>query len=114
MLTEYQVAEFRVKLEQEQSDLETRLVTLDRRLARNGRYNEAEDEGDSAVSVLTKEETLSERNRLTQRLAAIKKALHRMDDGTYGLSEVSGRPIPLERLQAMPTATTLVDEQPPQ
>ena len=31
-----------------------------------------------------------------------------------GLSEVSGKPIPVERLEAVPYATTLVDEQPPE
>jgi RNA polymerase-binding transcription factor DksA len=33
-----------------------------------------------------------------------------MDEGTYGLSEVSGRPIPLERLEVLPWATTTVDD----
>ena len=35
----------------------------------------------------------------------------RIADGTYGLSAVSGKPIPLERLEALPYATTLVDEE---
>jgi RNA polymerase-binding transcription factor DksA len=39
-------------------------------------------------------------------------ALNRIDDGTYGVSEVSGKPIPIERLEAVPYATTLVDEEP--
>jgi DnaK suppressor protein len=43
-------------------------------------------------------------------LAQVEHALHRMDEGTYGLSEVSGRPIPLERLEALPWATTTVDD----
>lgn len=30
--------------------------------------------------------------------------------GSYGLSEISGRPIPRERLDALPAAMTLVDE----
>jgi len=43
-------------------------------------------------------------------LAQVERALQRMDEGTYGLSEVSGRPIPLERLEALPWATTTVDD----
>jgi len=43
-------------------------------------------------------------------LAQVERALQRMDAGTYGLSEVSGRPIPLERLEALPWATTTVDD----
>ncbi len=36
--------------------------------------------------------------------------LARMDAGTYGLSLISGRPIPRERLEAIPWATELVEE----
>jgi DnaK suppressor protein len=43
-------------------------------------------------------------------LAQVERALQRMDEGTYGLSEVSGRPIPLERLEALPWVTTAVDD----
>jgi len=43
-------------------------------------------------------------------LAQVERALQRMDEGTYGLSEVSGRPIPLERLEVLPWATTTVDD----
>jgi DnaK suppressor protein len=43
-------------------------------------------------------------------LTQVERALQRMDEGTYGLSEVSGRPIPLERLEALPWATTTVDD----
>ena len=42
----------------------------------------------------------------------VEHALSRMKDGTYGLSEISGKPIPVERLKALPTATTLVGEEP--
>ena len=37
-------------------------------------------------------------------------ALARIEQGTYGYSEVSGRPIPRERLEAIPWATVLVEE----
>jgi DnaK suppressor protein len=43
-------------------------------------------------------------------LAQVGRALQRMDEGTYGLSEISGRPIPLERLEALPWATTTVED----
>jgi DnaK suppressor protein len=110
MLTETQLAEFRVGLESDMGELSERLKTLDRRLARNDSYHEADDLGDSSVQVFTKEEVLFERNQLVGRLAEIERALGRIDAGTYGISEVSGKPIPVERLKAMPTAKTLVDE----
>ncbi|ASK62887.1 hypothetical protein CFK37_12385 [Virgibacillus phasianinus] len=43
-------------------------------------------------------------------LKEINDALERMENGTYGVSEISGKPIPEERLEAEPTATILVEE----
>ncbi|MFZ3576805.1 hypothetical protein [Virgibacillus sp. DJP39] len=45
-----------------------------------------------------------------QRLQDINNALDRIENGTFGKSEVSGKPIPEERLEAEPTATILVEE----
>lgn len=39
---------------------------------------------------------------------AIQKALARIQHGTYGICEVTGKEIPKERLFAIPTATTIV------
>jgi DnaK suppressor protein len=47
----------------------------------------------------------------SRELARIEKALERMRNGTYGICEVTGKPIPLTRLQALPYATTRVDAQ---
>jgi len=43
-------------------------------------------------------------------LAEVEHALAKMDAGTYGVSEVSGRPIPVARLRAVPWARTDADE----
>jgi DnaK suppressor protein len=43
-------------------------------------------------------------------LAAVERAEARLADGTYGLSVESGKPIPDERLEALPTAERTVDE----
>src|ERR1700694_4446756 len=47
-------------------------------------------------------------------LVKIERALRRIEDGTYGVSEFSGKPIPKARLEAVPYAATLVDEPPPE
>lgn len=41
-----------------------------------------------------------------QRLEEVDAALRRLDEGTYGTCRVCGRPIPPERLEARPSATT--------
>ena len=47
---------------------------------------------------------------LRDRLAALDRALKRLDDGTYGLSVRSGVPIPEDRLEADPAAELTVEE----
>jgi DnaK suppressor protein len=47
---------------------------------------------------------------LRDKLAAIDRALGRLDEGTYGLSVLSGQPIPEARLEADPTAELTVEE----
>lgn len=45
----------------------------------------------------------------SRELAQIEKALERMNEGTYGICEVTGKPIPLARLQALPYATMCIE-----
>jgi DnaK suppressor protein len=44
-------------------------------------------------------------------LKEIDDALERIENGTFGLSEKSGKPIPEERLEVMPIARNLVEEE---
>jgi DnaK suppressor protein len=46
-----------------------------------------------------------------RRLRAVKRALQKIEEGTYGLSDLSGAPIPTARLQAIPEALLTVDEE---
>ncbi len=46
------------------------------------------------------------------RLERVNRALEKIKEGTYGLSDVSGQPIPRERLEAIPeTIFTIAEEQ---
>lgn len=47
---------------------------------------------------------------LHTRLEALKRAEDRLAAGTYGLSVLSGRPIPDDRLEADPAAELTIDE----
>ena len=48
---------------------------------------------------------------LRAELAAVERAEKRLEAGTYGLSVLSGEPIPDGRLEARPTAELTVEEQ---
>ena len=47
----------------------------------------------------------------SRELIQIEKALERMEEGTYGICEITGKPIPLARLQALPYTTVRIDAQ---
>jgi DnaK suppressor protein len=47
---------------------------------------------------------------LRDRLAALDRAKTRLDEGSFGRSIRSGRPIPDERLEADPAAELMIDE----
>src|SRR5215813_6865056 len=51
--------------------------------------------------------TASERSQL----ARVNRALSKLENGTYGLSDITGEPIPLARLEALPWATTNVEDE---
>jgi DnaK suppressor protein len=46
-----------------------------------------------------------------RRLNRIERALEKIDEGTYGFSEISGAPIPQARLEAVPEALLTVSEE---
>ena len=50
-------------------------------------------------------------DRLRTELAALERAEARLAAGTYGLSVESGKPIPDERLEIVPTAERTVEEE---
>ena len=45
------------------------------------------------------------------RLDQVNRALEKIDQGTYGLSDLSGEPIARERLQALPEALCTLEEE---
>jgi RNA polymerase-binding transcription factor DksA len=64
---------------------------------------------DTASETFEREKDLSILEQLETELAEIQAALRRIDDGTYGIDEITGHPIATERLEAIPTARTNVD-----
>ena len=68
-------------------------------------------EYEDAAQVLDLKEVLQARHDVDQpRLANIDRALKKIELGTYGLSDKSGKAIPKERLEASPEAVLTVEE----
>jgi DnaK suppressor protein len=74
----------------------------------SGQAVEYEDDA-QRLTTLELDGNLNARNAL--RLAQVDRALEKIAEGTYGLSDASSHPIPTERLEATPEAIYTVAEQ---
>jgi RNA polymerase-binding protein DksA len=118
-LSAIDTAEYRTKLEEEKARLLHAVGFLEREnpgsisdelgeLAEGGTDNHL---GDTATAMYDREldDGLEEGARET--LAEIEAALQRIEDGTYGICEVCGKPIGAERLSAIPWTRLCIDDQ---
>ena len=64
---------------------------------------------DNATDLTDKHTRLALRRHYEDEIADIKEALTAIDEGTYGKCTECGKEIPLERLEAIPSATTCVE-----
>ena len=69
------------------------------------------DEVDAALDAAQDELSSKMAEVESRELAQIENALERIREGTYGLCEVTGKPIPMARLQALPYATLCIEAQ---
>ena len=113
MLRVEDIRRFEERLQAERDAIESRIAANKR-----GIQETVQDESgvgdleDEASLLYDREAEIDENARDRKELAQVNRALERIEQGTYGLSEVSGKPIPIERLEALPYAITLVDERP--
>ena len=98
------------------AQLQTELGAVERQLEEHGVELDGDgiqvdvDEGfaDSAQATTERSEFLALVDQLRTQRADIVAAIDRIDEGTYGKCENCGNAIPLERLEARPTARLCV------
>jgi RNA polymerase-binding protein DksA len=64
---------------------------------------------EEATETLELEKRLALENRIRQEISGIEHALDKYEKGTYGLCDNCGKPIALERLEALPQASLCVN-----
>jgi RNA polymerase-binding transcription factor DksA len=68
-------------------------------------------QADVGTETFEREKDISILEQVDAELTDVEYALKRLDDGTYGTCEVDGKPIPEERLEAMPAARLCLEHQ---
>jgi DnaK suppressor protein len=86
-------------------------LLVPRRHQDTGEEADDEDPGNLATELYQDELDEGLGDDLREELAAVERAEARLAAGTYGLSIESGKPIPDERLEAVPTAERTVEEE---
>jgi len=107
-LTPEQLRHLRAKLEAKRGEL----ARKSREHVRTATHSDdaLTEDGDLANRQVDVNETLGLANHEQALLVEVEAALEKFEQGTFGLSEESGRPIPFERLDAIPWARTDADE----
>ena len=95
----------RGQLEDERARLEAQIAALE--VGSDGSYDD--NFADSGQVTAEQSENLALLNQLNDQLDEVNHALSKMDDGTYGICEVCGRPIAEARLEAMPATRFCID-----
>lgn len=62
------------------------------------------DPADQGSILYDRERSIAADDNLRRILSKIDRALRKIEEGTYGLSDIDNMPIPLERLDALPYA----------
>ena len=69
------------------------------------------DSGDLSQSLFTREMDATVEQTMEKRLQFVDRALQKIEEGTYGICDDTGEPIPRGRLEAMPEAMYTVEAQ---
>jgi RNA polymerase-binding transcription factor len=105
------------KIAQLRGELETQRANLRREITEQGGNPDADEAeidvergfADSAHSTAERARLLSVMKALRANLRWVNRALTKMELGTYGVCERCGRPIGIERLEALPWAILCID-----
>lgn len=116
MMDSSQIHSFKNRLEKERDILQGELSSLGMQNPANpadwepkaGMGEFGADRNDNADIIEALHENNAAIDNLETRLREVNDALGRIDAGTYGVCEVSGDPIEVERLNANPAARTCI------
>ncbi len=94
----------RKRLAEELEQLKASAQTEDRR--EFSPFGKREEEATESFEL---EKRLSLEKRLAEQLGEVEHALRKFEEGTYGLCDTCGQPIPPARLEALPQASLCLD-----
>ncbi len=103
-MTQDQLQQFKSILLRERGKLLAELENNSHELSENApdQYQEGPLDPEVGADLFEQERNLVERDYLQYELREVERALTLFEEGKYGFSVVSSKPIPLDRLEALP------------
>ncbi len=108
------VEQQRVRLEESRAELKRMVEGLEE----DQRFRAEEEEdftqhdsGDMSQSLFTRELDAGVEHAVERRLQNVERALQKIEEGTYGVCDATGEPIPRGRLEAVPEAIYTIEAQ---
>jgi DnaK suppressor protein len=99
--------EMRASFSKEIADLQEQVENVDQTEGYGVKNHPAED----ATELFDRQRSLAIQNEVERELRQVEHALRRIEAGQYGICEVGGEVIPVERLEARPAATLCIVHQ---
>ena len=106
-LTKKEIADLRIRLEEERIQLDNQLTSIEEDSFASTQSDAAGDVGlddepaDAGTATFEREKDLSIENNVRDLLHKIDRALKRIEDGTYGVCDICGKPIEKARVKAL-------------
>jgi RNA polymerase-binding protein DksA len=101
--------EERDRLEEELEQVRSSPTDIENAIPEEGEGGGEEDTADMASALMDKEMDLSVEDEIDDMLAQVDHALTKIEEGTYGICDISGNSIPKSRLEAIPWASLTVE-----
>jgi DnaK suppressor protein len=118
MTAKYELDEKFIAQQKERlQDLKEELLRVRRGMEEDERQRSEEerdtqlDSGDMSQEMFTREMDATIGEQVERRLKDVDRALQKIDEGTYGICDDTGEPIPKGRLEAVPEAIRTVEAQ---
>ncbi len=108
---------FVVQQKERLQDLKEELLRVRRGMEEDERQRSEEerdtqlDSGDMSQEMFTREMDATIGEQVERRLKDVDRALQKIEEGTYGICDNTGEPIPRGRLEAVPEAIRTVEAQ---
>ena len=102
------VANVASRLAVKRAELEAELADLSAPVDDQGGISFGKRVGDGTSMAVERLSQVAVHERLQDTLAEVVRAQEKVTEGTYGVCDVCGEPIPAERLEALPWATLCV------